>query len=203
MGNNLAVKLRSGTQKAHTDAENVGFMKCFVKGIVDKECLGKFLGNLYFVYGELEAAISKHQQHPVIKVMYFPQLNRLPFLEKDMLFYYGDLWPSYLKPSLATQKYVARLQQLSTHQPALLLGHAYTRYMGDLSGGQMLQKKLLNQLYNSLVMRELSFTISSKFPINRFLKTSIVKHWISYPWMRQLLIKLSLKLIMLSISIWR
>jgi len=140
MGNNLAVKLRSGTQKAHTDAENVGFMKCFVKGIVDKECLGKFLGNLYFVYGELEAAIAKHQQHPVIKVMYFPQLNRLPSLEKDMLFYYGDLWSSYLKPSLATQKYVARLQQLSSHQPALLLGHAYTRYMGDLSGGQMLQK---------------------------------------------------------------
>ena len=140
MSNNFAIKLRSGTQQAHADAENVGFMKCFVKGVVDRECFSKFLSNLYFVYSELEAAIDKHKQHPVISVMYFPELKRLASLEKDMLFYHGNLWRNFIKPSAATQKYIARIHQIDNHEPALLLGHAYTRYMGDLSGGQMLQK---------------------------------------------------------------
>ncbi|WP_413176015.1 heme oxygenase (biliverdin-producing) [Anabaena azotica] len=140
MSNNLAIKLRSGTQQAHTDAENVGFMKCFVQGVVDRECFIKFLSNLYFVYSELETAIEKNKQHPVIGGMYFPELNRQASLEKDMLFYHGNLWPHLIRPSTATQNYIARIHQISTHEPALLLGHAYTRYMGDLSGGQMLQK---------------------------------------------------------------
>ena len=140
MSNNLATKLRSGTQKAHTDAENVGFMKCFVQGVVDKECFGKLLSNFYFVYSELEDAIEKHKQHPAISLMYFPELNRQASLEKDIEFYNGNLWRNFIKPSPATKNYIARIRQLSTHEPVLLLGHAYTRYMGDLSGGQMLQK---------------------------------------------------------------
>jgi heme oxygenase len=136
---NLAVKLRVGTQKSHTAAENVGFMKCFVKGVVDKECFAKFLSNLYFVYSALEAGIENHKNHPAIAVMYFPELNRQAALEKDMEFYYGKQWRSQIKPSLATKNYLQRLQQLVAQAPELLIGHAYTRYMGDLSGGQMLQ----------------------------------------------------------------
>jgi heme oxygenase len=140
MGNNLAIKLRSGTQQAHTNAENVGFMKCFLKGVVTRECFAKFLSNLYFVYSELETAIEQHKQHPVLSVIYFPELKRQAALEKDMVFYYGNEWRNKISPSPAAQTYVTRLRQLSTHEPAFLLGHAYTRYMGDLSGGQMLQK---------------------------------------------------------------
>ncbi|NET70291.1 MAG: heme oxygenase (biliverdin-producing) [Sphaerospermopsis sp. SIO1G2] len=140
MSNNLALKLRSGTQQAHTDAENIGFMKCFVQGVVDRECFSKFLGNLYFVYSELEDAVDKHKQHPLIKIMYFPELNRQSYLEKDMTFYHGNLWRNFLQPSPAAKNYVARISQLFNHAPELLLGHTYTRYMGDLSGGQMLQK---------------------------------------------------------------
>ncbi|MBE9007400.1 heme oxygenase (biliverdin-producing) [Fortiea sp. LEGE XX443] len=140
MSSNLAVKLRSGTQKAHTAAENVGFMKCFLKGVVDRDCFAKFLSNLYFVYSELEAALASHQNHPVIGGVYFPELNRLAALEKDMVFYYGNGWRSLITPANHAKIYIARIQQLSASEPALLIGHAYTRYMGDLSGGQMLQK---------------------------------------------------------------
>ncbi|MEA5577899.1 heme oxygenase (biliverdin-producing) [Anabaena sp. UHCC 0451] len=140
MSHTLSIKLRSGTQQAHTDAENIGFMKCFVQGVVDRECFSKFLSNLYFVYSELETAIEKNKQHPVISGMYFPELNRQSSLEKDMAFYHGNLWTNFIKPSTATEKYITRIYEISAHEPALLLGHAYTRYMGDLSGGQMLQK---------------------------------------------------------------
>ncbi|MBE9251807.1 heme oxygenase (biliverdin-producing) [Dolichospermum sp. LEGE 00240] len=140
MSNDLAMKLRVGTQQAHTDSENLGFMKCFVKGVVDRDCFIQLLRNFYFVYSELEAAIEKHKQHPVISLIYFPELNRQSSLEQDMLFYYGSQWHKRIAPSPAAQAYIARIQQISTHEPALLLAHSYTRYLGDLSGGQMLQK---------------------------------------------------------------
>lgn len=140
MSNNLAVKLRSGTRQAHTAAENVGFMKCFLKGLVDRECFAKFLGNLYYIYSELEKAIANHQNHPLLGAVYFPELNRQASLEKDMLFYYGNEWKRQITPSKAAQIYIARIQELSASVPPLLIGHTYTRYMGDLSGGQMLQK---------------------------------------------------------------
>lgn len=140
MSNDLAMKLRLGTQQAHTDSENLGFMKCFVKGVVDRDCFIQLLRNFYFVYSELETAIEKHKQHPVINLIYFPELNRQSSLEQDMLFYYGNQWQKRITPSPAAQAYIARIQQISTHEPALLLAHSYTRYLGDLSGGQMLQK---------------------------------------------------------------
>jgi heme oxygenase len=140
MSNDLAMKLRLGTQQAHTDSENLGFMKCFVKGVVDRDCFIQLLRNFYFVYSELETAIEKHKQHPVINLIYFPELNRQSSLEQDMLFYYGNQWHKRITPSPAAQAYIARIQQISTHEPALLLAHSYTRYLGDLSGGQMLQK---------------------------------------------------------------
>ncbi|MDB9307518.1 heme oxygenase (biliverdin-producing) [Aphanizomenon sp. CS-733/32] len=140
MSNDLAMKLRVGTQQAHTDSENLGFMKCFVKGVVDRDCFIQLLRNFYFVYSELETAIEKHKQHPVISLIYFPELNRQSSLEQDMLFYYGSQWYKRITPSPAAQAYIARIQQISTHEPALLLAHSYTRYLGDLSGGQMLQK---------------------------------------------------------------
>ncbi|MEH2200266.1 biliverdin-producing heme oxygenase [Nostoc sp.] len=140
MSSNLAIKLRSGTQQAHTSAENVGFMKCFLQGVVDRDCFAKFLSNLYYVYSELEAALDSHLKHPVISTVYFPELNRQSSLEKDMVFYYGDNWREQITPSSATQKYIDRIREISASEPALLLGHTYTRYMGDLSGGQMLQK---------------------------------------------------------------
>ncbi|MFQ3679565.1 MAG: biliverdin-producing heme oxygenase, partial [Pseudanabaenaceae cyanobacterium] len=36
--------------------------------------------------------------------------------------------------------YVQRIEEVAEHQPELLVAHAYTRYMGDLSGGQILKK---------------------------------------------------------------
>ncbi|MFQ4141967.1 heme oxygenase (biliverdin-producing) [Chlorogloeopsis sp. ULAP02] len=140
MSSNLAIKLRAGTQKSHTAAENVGFMKCFLKGVVDRGCFAKFLGNLYYVYSELEAEIERHREHFAVSAIYFPELNRQAALEKDMEFYYGKDWRSQVKPSPAAQSYIARIREVSATAPELLIGHAYTRYMGDLSGGQMLQK---------------------------------------------------------------
>lgn len=140
MSSNLAQKLRCGTQQSHAAIENMGFMKCFLQGVVDRNGFANFLGNLYYIYGELEAALEEHKDHSLINPVYFPELNRKANLEQDLQFYYGYDWRGQSLPLKATQNYIARIRELSAHEPALLIGHAYTRYMGDLSGGQMLQK---------------------------------------------------------------
>lgn len=146
MSNNLAIKLRSGTQHSHAETENIGFMKCFVKGLVDRSCFAKFLSNLYFVYSELELAVEKHKNHTCISTIYFPELNRKDNLEKDLEFYYGLDWKNQIAPSPQAQNYISRIREVSEKEPELLIGHAYTRYMGDLSGGQMLQKVVQSTL---------------------------------------------------------
>ena len=50
----LAAQLREGTKKAHTMAENTGFVSCFLKGVVDKSSYRKLVADLYFVYSAME-----------------------------------------------------------------------------------------------------------------------------------------------------
>ena len=135
----LASQLREGTKQSHTMAENTAYMKCFLKGIVEKEPFRKLLANFYFVYSTLEAELLRHRNHSVVGLIYFPELNRKASLEQDLVFYYGENWRREIVPSEAGRNYVARLQQISNSEPALLVAHAYVRYLGDLSGGQGLK----------------------------------------------------------------
>lgn len=140
MTTDLAAKLRSGTQQAHSNAEHTEFMNRFLTGAIDKNIIGKLLGNLYCVYSQLETELECHQAHPVVGNLYFPELNRRGNLEKDLAFLYGDNWQAKVFPSPNAQAYVSRIREVSAAQPELLIAHAYTRYMGDLSGGQALKK---------------------------------------------------------------
>ncbi|MEO8889946.1 MAG: heme oxygenase (biliverdin-producing) [Coleofasciculaceae cyanobacterium] len=140
MSSNLATKLREGTKKAHTMAENVGFIKCFLKGVVEKTSYRKLVSNLYFVYSAMEEEMERLQTHPIISKIYFPQLNRTKSLEQDLTYYYGQNWRELVAPSSAAKEYVQRIREVAATRPELLIAHSYTRYIGDLSGGQILKK---------------------------------------------------------------
>ncbi|MDY7005366.1 MAG: heme oxygenase (biliverdin-producing) [Cyanobacteriota bacterium] len=140
MSVNLATQLREGTKKAHTNAENVGFVKCFLKGVVEKNSYRNLVKNLYFVYSAMEEEMQRHQEHPILSQVYFPELNRKQSLEKDLQFYYGAGWRDRVAPSGAGEAYVQRIREISEQEPELLVAHSYTRYLGDLSGGQILKK---------------------------------------------------------------
>jgi len=47
-------------------------------------------------------------------------------------------WPNLIQPSPATKAYVARVEEVAATKPYLLVAHQYTRYVGDLFGGQMM-----------------------------------------------------------------
>ena len=140
MSVNLATMLREGTKKSHTMAENVGFVKCFLKGVVEKKSYRKLVMNFYFVYSAMEEEIEKLRDHPVVGKIYFPSLNRKQSLEEDLRFYYGPNWRDEISMSPAGKAYVERIREIAKTQPELLVAHSYTRYIGDLSGGQVLKK---------------------------------------------------------------
>jgi heme oxygenase (biliverdin-producing, ferredoxin) len=146
MSSNLATKLREGTKKSHSMAEGTGFIACFLKGTVEKNSYRKLVTNLYFVYSAMEEEMHKHAHDPLLSNVFFPELDRKAALEEDLAFYYGTDWKQQVAPSTATKGYIARIHQLATEDPALMVAHLYTRYLGDLSGGQILKKIAQNAM---------------------------------------------------------
>lgn len=99
------------------------------------------MASLYHIYSALEEEIEHNKQNPVYAPLYFPEeLHRKAALEQDMAFWYGPHWQETIPYTAATQHYVERLHEVGRTHPELLVAHAYTRYLGDLSGGQVLKK---------------------------------------------------------------
>ncbi len=141
MSLDLAMQLREGTKKSHTMAENTGFMSCFLKGVVDKSTYRNLVADFYFVYSAMEDELSRltREGNLVLSPINYPELNRRKQLEEDLTFYYGQNWKDIIKPTIAAKAYVSRIHQVANESPELLISHHYTRYIGDLSGGQMLK----------------------------------------------------------------
>ena len=138
----LATQLREGTRKSHTMAENTGFVSCFLKGVVDKSTYKNLLADLYIVYSAMEDEVGKlsKQGHPVIAPIGFDQLNRRESLNTDLTFFCGKDWMNIVNASPSANVYAERIHTIAREKPELLIGHHYTRYIGDLSGGQILKK---------------------------------------------------------------
>ncbi|XP_029446278.1 heme oxygenase 1 isoform X2 [Rhinatrema bivittatum] len=99
------------------------------------------MASLYYVYEALEEEIERNKEHPAYAPVYFPvELHRRAALEEDLRYFYGPSWQREISCPEATRKYVERLHHVGQQEPELLVAHAYTRYLGDLSGGQVLKK---------------------------------------------------------------
>lgn len=85
--------------------------------------------------------MERNKDHPAFAPLYFPmELHRKEALIKDMEYFFGEDWEEKVRCSEAAQKYAERIHYVGQNEPELLVAHAYTRYMGDLSGGQVLKK---------------------------------------------------------------
>ena len=135
----FAKQIKEGTKKSHSAAENTSFVKSFLRGVVNKKSYRALVNDLYFVYCALEEEVSNLKDHPVIGNLQLSDLERKDSLEMDLRYYYGPIWRSLIKPSEACERYVNRIREVAKNEPELLVGHHYTRYLGDLSGGQILK----------------------------------------------------------------
>ena len=135
----FALQLKTETKKSHTAAENTKFVSSFLRGVISKDSYKQLVANFYFVYRAMEEEFEKHKNHPVLGELHNEALNRVNNLERDLRYYYGPIWRHHIKPTEQCQRYVNRIREVSDDEPELLIGHHYTRYMGDLSGGQILK----------------------------------------------------------------
>jgi heme oxygenase len=133
----LSDALKSGTAVAHEAAELVHFVKNFIRGKIDRELYGLLVAQLFHLYQRLEQALDEHAPK-LFAACHFPkELHRSPALQEDVDFWHSTKTPSVSK---ATQEYIDRIDYLCETNPLLLLAHAYTRYLGDLSGGKILSR---------------------------------------------------------------
>lgn len=94
----------------------------------------------YFVYVAIEAAGARFAEDEAAGPFVFPELARVPAIEADLAFLMGPKWRSGIEPLPATKAYVDRIDAVSADWPGGYIAHAYTRYLGDLSGGQAFGK---------------------------------------------------------------
>ncbi|KAJ7486166.1 hypothetical protein B0H11DRAFT_2017214 [Mycena galericulata] len=150
----LSDVLREGTKQAHEEVEVSPAAAAMLRGELAKEEYIRFLMMLWHIYDTFERGLERHQNHPVLEPTYNPTLlARAPLLSADIAHLLGveeSAWKSHRihqrlmaaqPPALET--YVARIQAISdSPDPSPLLAHAYVRYLGDLSGGQTIQRAL-------------------------------------------------------------
>lgn len=140
----LALALDDGTRKSHSMAENTQFVSGFFKGISTRTAFSQLVASLFFIYSAMESCFDATEDSNV-KALDYPELRRAKALKEDMQYYFGDAADD-VKMSPATQKYVDRVNAVARDQPYLLVAHQYTRYLGDLFGGQMMSGMARNSL---------------------------------------------------------
>ena len=135
----LAARLREGTREAHTAAERAPFVRAFLKARISEAGYRAYLLALWQIYAALEDGLRRHGDHPVAGALALPELYRAPAIADDLRVLFGH-GPNEAPAPPAAVTYAAHLRRLADEAPALLLAHAYTRYLGDLSGGQLLRR---------------------------------------------------------------
>lgn len=103
-----------------------------------------FLRNLYPAYETLEDAL---RETATVEGIACRQVFRAPALRADLTALHGADWERDVPLLPAGVDYAARIASCRELEGGIgLAGHAYTRYLGDLNGGQILARLLSKSL---------------------------------------------------------
>ena len=153
----LATALKETTLAAHESAEHSHFMENLMSGSLSARHAIALMEQLYYVYSALEEAVDTVAADQRIAGLHDPKLNRVAALEADLAGLIGDNWRSTIAPPTpATQAYTDRLTGLADkHAGHQIAAHHYVRYLGDISGGQVVARKLTE--HYDIAAQSLSF----------------------------------------------
>lgn len=132
----LSVQLRTSTRAQHEHAETRSFVTELMGGGLGprgREAYLDLARQHHELYRALEAVGERLAGDPVVVDFLLPELMREASLIADLETLAGPGWAE-LPVHEATRRYVERLDAID--DAAGYLAHAYTRYLGDLSGGQ-------------------------------------------------------------------
>ncbi|TDD82712.1 biliverdin-producing heme oxygenase [Actinomadura darangshiensis] len=134
--NVFSARLRAATWSDHGDNETSAYMSALVEGRLDRDEYAVLVAQLHPVYDLLERAADRMASDPVAGPFDLAGLRRRDALEADLAFFYGPRWRSRIEPNAATARYCDRIREVCSEWPGGFVAHHYTRYLGDLSGGQ-------------------------------------------------------------------
>ncbi|KAF9914779.1 heme oxygenase (decycling) 1 [Lobosporangium transversale] len=140
----LADSLWQSIKDVHGKRNRSKFLNCLSAGKVSQDVYRRYLFSLFHVYDSMEKALEDNKENPQIALIYFPlELSRKQALIKDLEYFYGPQWRDMMPPiTPAQQAYRSRIEHWAASSPEVLIAHAYVRYLGDLSGGQIIRNNL-------------------------------------------------------------
>ena len=128
------MNLKEATWEHHQNAERQAFVKRMFKGDMSEKDYATYLYNQHTAYNILE-------QMSIVNGLLadMPEIRRAPAIYED----YQELWDSEETPPMAnvTKEYMDYIMKIGM-DPKKLMSHLYVRHMGDLSGGQMIAKRV-------------------------------------------------------------
>ncbi|MFE6894985.1 heme oxygenase (biliverdin-producing) [Streptomyces sp. NPDC057694] len=133
--------IRTASHEQHTEAETSTFMSDLLGGTLGVDAYTRYTEQLWFVYQALEDGIEHLADDPVAGPFLRAELARLPELARDLAHLRGPDWRERVSALPATEAYAARIAECVREWPAGYVAHHYTRYLGDLSGGQIIRDK--------------------------------------------------------------
>lgn len=130
-------ELRERTWSSHSDSEGAGFMSDLMKGVGTRDDYIALVVQHYYIYEALEGSEKSFATDAVVAPFSTPRLTRLPALEADLAHLLGDDWRERIEALPSATAYADRIREIAAEGWAGgFIAHHYTRYLGDLSGGQ-------------------------------------------------------------------
>lgn len=133
--------IRDASHEQHMEAETSTFMSDLLGGRLGVEAYARYTEQLWHVYRALEQGAETLGDDLVAGPFIKPELMRVAALERDLAHLRGPGWRTHLAPLPATVAYAARIEKCTRSWPGGYVAHHYTRYLGDLSGGQIIRDK--------------------------------------------------------------
>jgi len=134
------------TKSLHVEAERTGIIRDLLRGEASREGYVSLLRNLFPVYQAMEQGLERHRRSLMLGILANYGFDRAAAIESDLVALCGGRWRHDVPTLVAGEIYAGRIAKAAEGDGAGLIAHAYTRYLGDLSGGQILRRLLARSL---------------------------------------------------------